>query len=207
MTNPYGPWATAINAGGSAQLNAFWRQRLTMLVPTSQTSSVLSWCNLLGLVAAAALACALPTFHAAPVVAEQEKPTDGKGNANMTQPGDATKKAWEWCQDGYYKESPVDDPTGRGLKRVCHGAGWGDHASNCRSASRAGSTPGIRSDDLGFRVARVPAEAVAETRSSSANDQPGKTSIAKPNVAPQARPPQSGGVVTVIFKNGPDNLR
>ncbi len=28
MTNPYGPWATAIDTGGSAQLSASWRQRL-----------------------------------------------------------------------------------------------------------------------------------------------------------------------------------
>ena len=42
MTNPYGPWATAINAGRNPQLSASWRQRLTMLVPTSQTSPVLS---------------------------------------------------------------------------------------------------------------------------------------------------------------------
>ena len=42
MTNPYGPWATAINAGRNPQLSAFWRQRLTMLVPASRTSPVVS---------------------------------------------------------------------------------------------------------------------------------------------------------------------
>ncbi len=73
MTNPYGPWATAIDTGGSAKLSSFWRKRLMMLVPTSQTSPVLSRRSLLGLVAAAALLCALPTFLAAPAVAEQEK--------------------------------------------------------------------------------------------------------------------------------------
>ncbi len=72
MTNPYGPWATAIDAGRNPQLSAFWRQRLTMLVPTSQTSPVLSRRSLLGLVAAAALVCALPTFHAVPAVAQQQ---------------------------------------------------------------------------------------------------------------------------------------
>ena len=73
MTNPYGPWATAIDAGRNPQLSAFWRQRLTMLVAASKTSPVLSRHNLLGLVAAAVLVCALPTFHAVPAVAEQEK--------------------------------------------------------------------------------------------------------------------------------------
>jgi protocatechuate 3,4-dioxygenase beta subunit len=73
MTNPYGPWATAIDAGRYPQLSAFWRQRLTMLVPTSQTSPLLSRRNLLGLFALAAVIGFLPTFRAAPAVAEQEK--------------------------------------------------------------------------------------------------------------------------------------
>ena len=73
MTNPYGPWATAIDTGGGAKLSSFWRKRLTMLVPTSQTSPVLSRRSLLGLVAAAALLCALPTFHVAPAVAEPNR--------------------------------------------------------------------------------------------------------------------------------------
>ena len=38
MTNPYGPWATAIDAGRYPQLSAFWHERLTMLVPASRTS-------------------------------------------------------------------------------------------------------------------------------------------------------------------------
>ena len=79
MTNPYGPWATAIDIGGRARLSSFWRQRLTMLVPASQTSSVLSRRSLLGLVAAGVLVCALPTFLPAPAVAEQEKASPEKG--------------------------------------------------------------------------------------------------------------------------------
>ncbi len=78
MTTPYGPWATAIDAGRNPQLSSFWRQRLTMLVPASQTSPVLSKRSLLGLVAAAALVCALPTFRAATAVAEQEKASNKK---------------------------------------------------------------------------------------------------------------------------------
>ena len=84
MTNPYGPWATAIDAGRNPQLSAFWQQRLTMLVPVSRTSPVLSRHNLLGLVAAAVLVSALPTFHAAPVVAEQERVSQEKGKDQGT---------------------------------------------------------------------------------------------------------------------------
>ncbi|MGA2064781.1 MAG: hypothetical protein ABSG86_07420 [Thermoguttaceae bacterium] len=69
MSNPYGPWATAINAGRNPQLSAFWRRRLAMLVPTSQTSPVLSRRNLLGLLAAAAMMLALPTFRSASMAA------------------------------------------------------------------------------------------------------------------------------------------
>ncbi len=60
MTNPYGPWATAIDAGRNPQLSAFWRQRLTMLAAVSRSSPLLSRHNLLGLSALAALVCALP---------------------------------------------------------------------------------------------------------------------------------------------------
>jgi len=74
MTNPYGPWATLIDIGGSPQLSAFWRRRLTMLVPTSQTSPVLSRRNLLWLVAAGVLLVVLPTLRSAPAMADEEKP-------------------------------------------------------------------------------------------------------------------------------------
>ena len=47
--NQYGPWATPIGACGNPQLSAFWRQRLTKLVPTSQSSPTLSRRSLLGL--------------------------------------------------------------------------------------------------------------------------------------------------------------
>ena len=85
MKSQYGPWATLIDAGGNPQLSAFWRRRLTMLVPTSQTSPVLSRRNLLWLGAAATLLLALPTFRSAPAVAEENKP------ANEATPGHANK--------------------------------------------------------------------------------------------------------------------
>ena len=84
MTNPYGPRATAIDAGRNPQLSAFWRQRLAMLVPASRTSAAFFRGNLLGLLAAAALVCALPTFHAAPAVAEQEKVSQEQGKDRKT---------------------------------------------------------------------------------------------------------------------------
>ncbi|MBN2291351.1 MAG: SUMF1/EgtB/PvdO family nonheme iron enzyme [Pirellulales bacterium] len=66
---------------------------------------------------------------------------------------------WEWCSDWYDREyyagSPTDDPTGpsAGSSRVSRGGGWNAAPGYCRSAYRAGDTPGCRFDVLGFRVA------------------------------------------------------
>jgi formylglycine-generating enzyme required for sulfatase activity len=94
---------------------------------------------------------------------------------------------WEWCQDryGYYKESPVDDPSGStgGWGRVGRGGGWNRPAGFCRSAFRSYDEPGFRSDNLGFRVSLVPAPASAVPAVPKANDQSSKTSAAKPAVS------------------------
>jgi formylglycine-generating enzyme required for sulfatase activity len=71
---------------------------------------------------------------------------------------------WEWCpdwwQDGYYYESPVDDPTGAatGRGRVERGGGWNNTARWCRSASRDGLGPGYGYSSLGLRVSLAPAD-------------------------------------------------
>ncbi len=89
MTHSYGPWATAIDAGGSPQLSSFWRQRLTMLVAVSQASPAISRRSVALLVAAALLLFLLPTFRAAPAVAQQEAAKDGAG-PKPAQAGDKT---------------------------------------------------------------------------------------------------------------------
>jgi formylglycine-generating enzyme required for sulfatase activity len=71
---------------------------------------------------------------------------------------------WEWCQDwcnsGYYANSPTDDPMGPsgGAYRVVRGGTWDGPARNCRSAGRGSFVPGYRHDYLGFRVSGVPAD-------------------------------------------------
>jgi hypothetical protein len=69
---------------------------------------------------------------------------------------------WEWCWDsydeGYYKQSPRDDPTGpdtgEAAGRVNRGGSWSNgFPRRYRSAFRRRVTPDGRSGDLGFRLA------------------------------------------------------
>jgi formylglycine-generating enzyme required for sulfatase activity len=69
---------------------------------------------------------------------------------------------WEWCLDyhgtDYYGISPQKDPQGpaESAYRVIRGGGVGGGGQDCRSASRRGYSPNLRSYELGFRVALVP---------------------------------------------------
>ncbi|MGO8690431.1 MAG: formylglycine-generating enzyme family protein [Thermoguttaceae bacterium] len=71
---------------------------------------------------------------------------------------------WQWCADwynaGYYKESPVDDPTGptTGSGRVNRGGSWNYTARYCRSAYRNSRLPGRGNDNRGLRVSRAAGE-------------------------------------------------
>jgi formylglycine-generating enzyme required for sulfatase activity len=65
---------------------------------------------------------------------------------------------WEWCSDWYgdYATTPVDDPTGPvdAIARVLRGGGWDYVGRLCRSAIRFRLEPGLRSSNVGFRVAQ-----------------------------------------------------
>lgn len=69
---------------------------------------------------------------------------------------------WEWCSDwydsGYYRESPMDDPTGpaSGTGRADRGGAYETNVRGCRSAYRSSASPGHRTNILGFRVACSP---------------------------------------------------
>src|SRR5262249_47684376 len=68
---------------------------------------------------------------------------------------------WEWCWDGYesdyYKKTPRADPPGSSwaVQRVIRGGSWIVYKLHCRSAYRNRSTPEVRSNYAGFRVALV----------------------------------------------------
>lgn len=69
---------------------------------------------------------------------------------------------WEWCQDwfsdGYYAQSPSDNPQGpdTGTSRVMRGGSYLCHHSYCnryRVAARSSNTPDSSTGNIGFRVA------------------------------------------------------
>lgn len=68
--------------------------------------------------------------------------------------------AWEWVADwydaGYYRVSPVDDPTGpaEGVTRVRRGGSWHTWPLYARSAFRNWNTPQTRYVLVGFRLVR-----------------------------------------------------
>jgi formylglycine-generating enzyme required for sulfatase activity len=73
-----------------------------------------------------------------------------------------TGNVWELCVDwfdpGYYRVSPVDDPSGpdHGVHRVMRGGSYLCHASYCgrfRVDARSGTAPDSSAGNVGFRVA------------------------------------------------------
>ena len=71
--------------------------------------------------------------------------------------GNAEQWCQDWYDDGYYKNSPKQDPAGpeNGSDRVVRGGSWCDFDWFCRSAVRLTGKPGNRNDARGFRVAAV----------------------------------------------------
>ncbi len=75
---------------------------------------------------------------------------------------DMSGNVWEWCLDEYHSDYRGAPNNGSawidkaGAPRVLRGGGWGYHARHCRSASRAGYTPGRRYTFHGLRLVWFP---------------------------------------------------
>jgi formylglycine-generating enzyme required for sulfatase activity len=74
---------------------------------------------------------------------------------------DMSGNVWEWCEDSWhpdYQGAPQDGLVWQGgdsSLRVIRGGSWYSDPQKLRSASRDGSRPVYRVNDLGFRVART----------------------------------------------------
>ena len=71
--------------------------------------------------------------------------------------GNVFEWCWDWFDAAYYGESGnTNNPKGpdEGTYRVRRGGGWASSTNDTRSAYRSYSTPGSKSEDIGFRLVR-----------------------------------------------------
>jgi len=92
---------------------------------------------------------------------EQTTPV-GMFPANAWGLQDMHGNVWEWCLDHWhdsYAGAPFDGSawvSGGDQDRLRRGGSWGNHPGRCRSAYRILNRPGLRNNDLGFRVCCLP---------------------------------------------------
>ena len=98
-------------------------------------------------------------FPGFPRTGNQTHPVGGKA-ANGFGLYDMLGNVGEWVNDwrGDYSANPQTDPTGpaEASVRVVRGGSCYTSSNYVRSSSRGGDSPGIASEDWGFRVARTP---------------------------------------------------
>ena len=96
--------------------------------------------------------------------------------------GNAAEWCWDWYSDGYYANSPWQDPSGPndGKHRALRGGSFPLSYLKCRSASRFWFAPGTTSHYIGFRVARDAApRAQLDAKENDAKENDAKENDAK----------------------------
>jgi formylglycine-generating enzyme required for sulfatase activity len=85
----------------------------------------------------------------------------GRFPANAFGLYDLHGNTWDWCQDAWnktYEGAPADGSpwlTGDASLRALRGGSWDNSRQVCRSAMRVRNSPSVRSNDIGFRLART----------------------------------------------------
>jgi formylglycine-generating enzyme required for sulfatase activity len=71
--------------------------------------------------------------------------------------GNVNEWVSDWMGEGYYYDSPVDNPPGpdSGMDHIIRGGGWTDPMRELRSTSRGGMDPGKHDSSVGFRCVMV----------------------------------------------------
>ena len=75
-----------------------------------------------------------------------------------------------------FRRKVIFGPSAEGAYRVNRGGSWNDNARNCRPANRDRNSPGIRNNNLGFRVALAPS---SRTRRMPFSEQAGEPVVAE----------------------------
>lgn len=68
--------------------------------------------------------------------------------------GNVNEWCYDWYADDYYKNSPLENPTGpeSGIEKVFRGGSWATNDKFCRAANRGLFLPNGQFKDVGFRV-------------------------------------------------------
>jgi hypothetical protein len=119
MTSPSGPWTTAMHAGAAATLSTFWKRRMTMLPRVTRCEAALTGRTAVILLVCGIAACALPTLHVHPALAEPP----GAAVKGSDLPG----RIFVWVQIVKDKKVGIEqlvvaiDPNNGKWERICEG--------------------------------------------------------------------------------------
>jgi len=71
--------------------------------------------------------------------------------------GNVNEWCYDWYAEDYYKNSPLENPTGPdfGIEKVFRGGSWSTNDKFCRVSNRGLFLPNGQFKDVGFRVVSI----------------------------------------------------